>query len=648
MQDNYKKIIQNSIAYLINQQLPDGSFESFSSKEIDNFSDAHIYHTNFITAIILETLSYLQETPELQKIKKKNVEFLLSQKNEDWSWNYWSKNAKESKTMPYPNDLDDTFCALNALYMYDKEILTGSALAKIIKLLTFVEIKEGGPYKTWLVQKKTVRWDDVDIVVNSNIAYFLSMQETILPNLQLFFKKSLQKKDIRSPYYPSMYPFLYFLSRFYPEKKSIEGILLSAQNKNEYWENPLYTALAVLALLNGEFPPQKLRKSIAYLLEAQKNNHWQAYAFCIDPMRNGQRYYAGSSVLTTTFCLAALQRYQHQLNKVQIFEKSGDIKKERYLQKILSGKEFQLPDKDLAKQGKILLEKTLSKDKTQQIPLMPYYFFSSLKSKKHTIKNSDIVLLGRANVLGWLAYTIYDDFLDEEGIPPLLPMANIYLRRLTLIFDHAFARNKFVTTFFHTVLDRIESANSWETTHCRLSVQNGFLNLEGTKLIDYGNLEQLAHKSLGHGLGPLTIFLLLGYKEKSKEFVSLYNFFIHYLIARQLHDDAHDWEHDLSKGHITFTVSLLLKKAKEKKIITTKKMEIKKTISKLHKLFWYEVIEEICVYIHNHVKKAKEELNSSSVISNASVLEKLLQVYEDGANKALEERKKTIDFLQVY
>lgn len=639
------KILQ----YIAEQQQKDGSFVSFSSKKTDDFSDAVLYRTNFITAIILEVLSYSEDTSQMHQIREKSATFLLSQKSICWSWNYWTKFSKEFTSSPYPDDLDDTFCALNALYLFDKKLFTGSVYAHIVQLLTTVEMKEGGPYRTWLVSKKTTsRWKDVDVVVNSNIVYFLFLQKITMPNLQLFFKEKLQTNDIFSPYYPSHYPFLYFLSRFYPDKKSIGNILFAARNKEGYWENPLYTALAILALLNGKFPPQRLKKSITYLLKTQKDNHWQAYAFCIDPTRNGQRHYAGSPVLTTAFCLAALQKYHQQIDTIQTVKTSEDKKKKRYLQKILSSKEFQIPDKNLTKQSEILIEKILSKDKTQQIPLMPYYFLGALKGKKQTIKNSDIVLLGRANVLGWLAYTIYDDFLDEEGNPQLLPLANIYLRKLTNIFDTAFIKNKDIASFFHTVLDTIESANSWEVINCHLSVNNGIINLQKAILPDFGNLEQLAYKSLGHGLGPLTILILSGYTKNSKEFTSLYNFFMHYLITKQLHDDAHDWEHDLSKGHITFAVALLLKKATEKKIITTKKIEIKKTIPKLQKLFWHEIIEEICSHIYSHVKKAQQELEPLSIIRNKNVLEDLLNIYEEGADKALEERKKTIDFLQIY
>ncbi len=637
-----RKIIEEAIQYISDQQQKDGGFTSFSSNRMDDFSDSITYNTNFITSVILEVLSNVYDTQLLYQVKKKASEFLLLQKSEQWSWNYWSKFSKEFTTMPYPDDLDDTFCALNALFLFDRKLIPGPAYAYIIQLLTKVEVSEGGPYKTWLVSKKTSGWDDVDVVVNSNITYFLLMQEVILPNLHSLFKERLKERNIYSPYYPTLYPFFYFLSRFYKDKKSIENILLTNRNKEGYWDNPLNTSLAVLALLKGKFPPRKLKNSIEYLLENRNNVHWQPYAFCIDPARKSKTYYAASPALTTAFCLAAISLFKKRTEEIKPQGKNSETN--IYKKEIVNSKFFQFDDENLTEMGAKLLKKITAKE----IPLMPFYFHQTLGRNGKAISKKDVILLGQANVLGWLAYTIYDDFLDEEGSPKLLPLANIYLRRLIHIYDTAFSTNQTVALFFHKILDIIEQANYWEITSCRLLFYDDKLEISDLKLPDYSDLTQLAYKSLGHGLGPLTMLLLLGYKEESEEFIALYNFFIDYLIAKQLHDDAHDWEEDLSKGHISFVVALILKKAMKKKIITKRKVVLKNIIPKLQKLFWYEIIEEVCSHIYDHVKKAQQELESSSIILNKNSLEDLLFTYRDGADKVLEERKKIIDFLHTY
>jgi hypothetical protein len=641
-------IIRESVNYIAKQQQADGGFISYSSKEKETFVNAISYRTNFITALIIEALCHIDESTLLEQIKQKGVTYLFSQKSEQWSWNYWSKFSKEFLQMPYPDDLDDTFCALNAISLYDKKLLTGSAYAHILELLTSVEKKEGGPYKTWHVDTKNKKnWNDVDIVVNSNIAYFLSMQEIALPNLQLFFSKRLQKKDLQSQYYPNFYPLLYFLSRFILDKKSIIEILLESKNKKGYWENPLNTSLAVLTLLNSNYSPYKLEKDIDYLMSTYKDFHWQADAFCIDPTRNEKKYYAGSSVLTTAFCLFAISLFQKRLLKTKVSQNNNETMKNKYLKKILNNSLLTFTDKEFATLGNVLIGKLIANDITKQISLMPYYFYQSLEKGKGKVEENKIVLLGVANVLGWLAYTIYDDFFDDEGSPQFLSLANMCLRRLTWIFDTAFRENENITNFYHTILDGIDEANFWEVTNCRLPLMKNDFKLLKSKLPGFKNLNQLANKSLGHGIGPMTILLLLGYKKDTKEFISLYNFFKHYLIAKQLNDDTHDWEQDLKKGHITFVVSLILKKALERNIIN-KNIFFKNDMPKLQKLFWYEIIEEISKYINEHVREAEEELAASSLIINKRILEDLLTIYKEAANEALEESNKTKDFLKVY
>ena len=105
----------------------------------------------------------------------------------------------------------------------------------LVSLLTSLEIKEGGPYKTWLVDKKVKKiWKDVDLAVNSNIAYLLFLNEIDIPNLSRFINSKIAKLDFNSPYYPTPFPIIYFISKFYngKHKERIINFLLERQNKN--------------------------------------------------------------------------------------------------------------------------------------------------------------------------------------------------------------------------------------------------------------------------------------------------------------------------------------------------------------------------------------------------------------------------------
>lgn len=310
------KVLTSGLKILSSRQQKDGSFLSFSSPTQNNFSGAKKYNSVFPASLILSCLSKI-ENPEAEKIKKKAAKFLLSQKSDFYSFNYWKRGSGESKKLPYPDDLDDTFCALMALYLLDKNLLDGEALAKIVALLTSVEEKEGGPYRTWLVNNSADNvWKDIDLAVNSNVAYFLSLLEVDLPNLEKMAEEAICNKKFISPYYPSIYPIIYFISRFYRGKKKGELLkFILSKQKNGRWENPLYTALAVSSLLNlGIEEELEIKQAIEYLVQFQKSGAWKPYAFCIDPAINRKTYYAGSAELTTAFCMEAINKYDKMIN----------------------------------------------------------------------------------------------------------------------------------------------------------------------------------------------------------------------------------------------------------------------------------------------------------------------------------------------
>lgn len=645
------KVIDRGIAYLFSKQQEDGSFLSQSSKRLENFTKARIFHSTFSTSLILSCLNNLKDSPKLKEIKKKAVFFLLKQKSEYWSFNYWARNSKEAKTMPYPDDLDDTFCALSAIYEHNQELLDGTAMAKIVQLLTFCEQKEGGPYKTWVVKEsKDKIWQDVDLVVNTNIAYFLHLLDIDMPKLNEFIKSSIDKENFKSSYYPSMYIVIYFISRFFKRDYIIhfEKLIFSKKKKDGSFNNPLYTALAILTLFNLGTKFNKLQASITYLIKTQQGDgSWKPYAFYIDPTVKGQTYYAGSPALTTAFCLNALQKYVEEINKFpnEKSQKANDF----YNQVVEKVKQrLSLMDKNIKDQALYYLDATLKADKDRQIALLPYYFKLALGENGRSIKNNFMILLGIANLFGWIAYTIYDNFLDEEGDPKSLPIANITLRELTLIFNNILPKKSGFPTFFRSVMDEIDSVNLWEVTQCRIKVINNKINLKHLIIPDYGNYEKLAKRSGGIALGAIAILFSLGFTIESSEIQSMLIFFKHYIIARQLNDDAHDWEKDLKMGHINSVGSLLLNKIYKRKTNSEVDSDISIFIPKLQKIFWYEIIDNVCKNIFEHIQLARKALEKCEIVVDYKLLDKLLVKYEQAAKLALSERENAIKFLQSY
>lgn len=655
-----KALIEELLHFIAARQEKDGSFLSLSSPHKENFEGAKKYRSIFSTALIAFCLDELKNENLAKSIQSKAIKFLLSQKSEHWSFNYWARNSQESKTMPYPDDLDDTFCALSAIYKHNPKIIDGAALAKIVAILTATEKKEGGPYRTWLVPENSPEiWRDIDIAVNSNIAYFLSLQEVELENIIAFIEKAIAEKKFFSPYYPSEYPVIYFISRWYKggKVKEIIKFILSKKTSNN-WGNPLNTALAINSLINFGMPSENLKKEIDCLINNLSSGKIESFAFCIDPAIGGKTYYSGSPALTAAFCLEALAKSDGLRAAASGGRSSAAKPKEKQDKKELTiynkiiaaaKKRFSALGPDLKKQSLKYFNEIIEKSVNKQITLLPYFFRKALGKKGEKISDEFIINLGVVNAYGWLAYTIYDNFLDDEGESIALSVANFCLRELSLMYtdvilnESAGWRSSEESKIFNKIMSGIDSANSWELEYCRGKI-NGNTLTPPDPLPDYKNYSKLAERSLGHALGPVAILLTLGYKQNSKEIKNVLAFFRHYIIARQLNDDAHDWEEDLKKGHISAANTLLLKKLGK----TGKKIDLKKDLPDLQSIYWSSVILDICDEILKQIKKAKEVLDSISIIENKSILEKMLEPIESSARTAIAQQQKTSEFLENY
>jgi len=688
--DVIKEAIAEGISFLASKQEKDGSFLGYSSPSQDDFKNARAYHSVFPSTLTLSCLNTLEETEHTKNIKEKLATFLRGQKSKHWTFNYWVRGSEESKTLPYPDDLDDTSCALSSLCGYKPNMIGGFALAKIVTVLTALEEKEGGPYKTWLVQPDAEEvWKDVDLAVNANIGYFLSLQEVDLPEIVKLMESAIEDKKYTSPYYPSEYSIIYFISRWYRGEKRgdiIEYLLSNKDlhkdlnknghkdsNKNapHFWGNPLNTALAVTSLLNLGCRTGDLEKHILYILEHQEEGVWQPQAFCIDPTVEKRKHYAGSSALTTAFCVEALSSYLS--SKSEEIDDSASADQSRIvftdvMRETTGSEEFKDEDEEnmynevvtkvrqrfellgselrneLKEEANNYLDTFLKGKKSKEVLLLPYYFRASLcdESAKN-VSDECIVSLGSASLYGWIAYTIYDDFLDNEGDTKLLSVAHVSLRELTSIFNEVLPKETGFRNFSRMILDTVDYANAWEIKHTRvLNLKEGIVG----KVPEYNEFSQLADKSIGHALAPISVLFSLGYTESSPEVKNLMKFFRYYIIARQLDDDAHDWEDDFKAGYINAVGALILKEVHIKSWLSSGRDRV--DLETLQQVFWHNVAPEVCENILRYSKRAKEALTRISILADVSLLEAVLISTEHSAESALEEREETVAFLDTY
>lgn len=632
--------IRDGLQFIAQEQQPDGSFTSFSSPNKQVFKVAHTYQTTFVPALVLTSLQAADD-PLAQAVSKPLAEFLLKQRSSEWSFNYWAKGSPQRKSLPYPDDLDDTFCSLAALQRYDETLLTGEVLQKVVQLLLAAERQVGGPYRTWLVSASSpLAWQDVDTAVNANIAYFLGMIGEPLPTLETYLQHQLEQPQLSSPYYPSDVPLLYYLSRGLQDPRRLHSRL---SRKPIAQLNALETALLLSSYLQAQLSrPAKIDALARRLKRFQKSDgSWPASAFCIDPMKHGRTYYHGAAVLTTSFAVEALslyQRYRHTAERSTV-QASSSEDLQRQIATAATNQTSHL-EPVLARSLKRSLQAIAMSSNGQEIIGLPFLCARGFRDYQK-LAPKDLQYLALANLFGWLAYTIYDDFIDEEGKPALMSVANVSMRSSLQAFLQAVPEAAFQDYVTQT-FDIIDGANAWEVAHCRFVVEGSKLTIK--QLPNYRSRQKLAERSLGHTLTPLALLILQGISFDSAEYQSLDRALRHYLIARQLNDDAHDWQEDLRRGHSSYVVTQVLKQNH----LLTGTHDLREIMPQLQQQFWSITLVDTCKTMRRHVRASRRSLNHVTSLAAGNIISTLLDSMERSITDTLAAQQKAQDFLEAY
>jgi hypothetical protein len=649
------KAIRQGIAYLGSCQEADGGFASLSARD-ERFSEGvYTFRTVFSTALILQCLNALtDDDAELKAVREGCARYLVKERGPHGAWNYWASETPEKRTMPYPDDLDDTFCAAAALCQYDPGLVPPEELAKLVTLLTVQEVEEGGPYRTWIVGPDAEpEWQDVDIAVNANIGYFLHLQDVSLPRLNRYLADHIRNSSFASPYYPSRYPIVYFLSRFCPatQQRIVRDAVQSWQRDGR-WGNPLDTALAVSTLLHCGAEPGTVETAITYVRDSVQAGCPPCPLYTgVNPERD-RPYVAGSAAITTAFCVLALHAFREAsaapvVAPRRLLAAAADATRMSQAAYGRVKARFRLLPSPLAATALAGTRTTESKDTDHQISLMPYYFNRSLRIVWRIEDEELLVLLGAANIHGWIAYTIFDDIMDGDAGARMIPVAATALRELTTIYERAFASSPAFLQLFHQILDGLESATYWEASECRIPLDDRGRSTGPYTIPDYADDGQLAAKSFGHALGPIAILYAGGATKDPTEVEHLMAFCRHFLIARQLNDDAHDFADDLKRGRVSSVGALLLKEWFPDGTVPVG-ISFRRNARRLRSIFWMDTVQKVCERIFVHTARARDALAEMGVVAEPRFLERLLEPLESSAREALTQRDTTMDFLREY
>lgn len=195
-----------------------------------------------------------------------------------------------------------------------------------------------------------------------------------------------------------------------------------------------------------------------------------------------------------------------------------------------------------------VLDTIVRSQSSMEIATIIPLFLEALKPSCASIPQETQDSLQLATVFFWMALTAFDDVMDD-GATRYVPAGMSMYRRVIELYE------TLLPAGMREYFTQIDVANEWELQYCHAVTQDEAIIF--TKLPRFAQCKVLAQRAYGHVMGPLAILEILHVPEKQKKYVR--SGFEHYLIARQLSDDLHDWESDLRRGQISYVIALLLR-----------------------------------------------------------------------------------------
>lgn len=546
------------------------------------------------------TLDILPEVPELSEVRVK----LLTRLTEAVTADFIAQRP-----------LLEVFMTLSSVQKERKVHTAGKETALVAKRLLASEKTVGGPY---------VSEDGVlDPLANAYIALFIRQVAEPLPNVEAYITEHMSKPELlRHPMYTQS-ACAYLLAQARTEESTavdLSGIFPKRRSPGQ---------IALRLLISRSVPSSSAVKK---LLKAQlPDGLWAG-----EPFLRGVR----SRLLTTALIIGALvktERDTQSKNTISAIEESihRDIACEGH-------QLYERSSEPLRSMGNSIIEKVLCADKKHEITLLPFYFARSLglPLNIHTIEKCR--LLGLANMLCWAAYTIYDDLLDDEGKLKLLPAANIAHRASLTAYRRALGEMSDFLFYVEDGFAGMDEANTWELKHCRFTVKENKIHV--LDLPDYGELDVLANRAFGHVLGPLAVVFVLHDSATDRQKGVIESGLRHYLIARQLNDDLHDWQRDIQKGQITYVVAAILRDL----AIPPGVYNLDQLLAAMKLCFWSRTLPTIVSCMLSHASQSRRLAKESGIILHEEFIWPFIDKLEGSARVALASQVSSQEFMNTY
>lgn len=621
------KIIDQNIAVLLTR------LESIDIESVLRQSNI------FIPSLVLLALYPAKAHEATTVIAQKLLEYIAANKSANWTWNYWPQTTIPSRHSTYPDDLDDTSCAMAAIAQWEPESINGESMVHMTKTLFMNESKPGGPYFTWIVHgQRNSELQDIDLAVNANISFMLSLFEVKLPELITYIDAKIKTDDFNSAYYHNSLVILYFISRNYlgNEKAALRQSIVDKIVKSieSGVATELDLSLAISSLIRLDAEAEIINDLMSRLISCK--------SFSPQPLYHERVYgdithFASSELFTISAVLEAHILFKKNLEPREDRGRETDRREIQGLilerlkteKKYFSSKMWHIIDEEIERYKNSAL--------WDEITVLP----SSLILLGDNTRIA--YLCGLYSLLGWISYSIDDHLMDKStsctetlgnNSIDLIPISR-YLHRLMcdLLYNEIIPiagldDQQYIRDYSRKILNTTDNAHYIEA---------------------FGRCVSISGKSFCMALpSMLAVRVYLsttGLEEEDKIKITgvLGGALHHYVCARQISDDAHDWEEDMRGGLRHSRVTSLTKKIR---LLSTGNPE-----HSLRDIFWNQCAKNEALKILDHVRHAKQLALKCHKICpqiNTEFLIESITKYQTTAEKLITAVDRTKEFVALY
>lgn len=484
--------------------------------------------------------------------------------------------------------LQEVFAVIDALHWHAGRVLSGSELAVLTKRLLQHEVSLGGPYYDVPGQ--------VSLATNIYIANCMAWLAAPLPNLEQYICHTL---GMQAAFDPLVLP---GIARTYPA--------LAEEYLAKYAHNP----------------PSTMELLCNYYTACQTSSTPTSSAPVVTP-----------SAVAMSPIMQALAIFAAHSPEIKSTGSATDSQLVQVIQ-IAETTYTNLPAV-LSEPALQALQRLQAADSAHEITLLPHFFADAFYQTAQKAKAAMLSQLGAANIHSWLAYTIYDDFLDSEGRPLLLPVANVALRAATVAYQQILPDHAGFQQYVRQAFIAVDAANAHEIQHWRFTVSSQHITIGA--IPNFADGQWLADRALLHILGPMAIVAGCGYQPSDKTWQAIVKSLRHYLIARQLTDDLHDWADDLQAGRFSYVVADILQSLS----LTPGVYRLDKLLQGARQHFWRHHLPTLCRDISRHISRSRRGLQPY-IGHQANQLFAFLDTLEASLKAALDKQQQSGEFLR--